>query len=569
MAQYTKAKLILDAVKQLKRRCLLEGDSLFTTRSLWTHPNFQELHSVYVENLDETPKDSFMVKLERQLQSASSDTKCLLAEMSWVYHLIRSPISMRPETKQKRIADIWEWSEHDFPRDHELLSDAILGAGVVNTGSAYNTNEWREFRFFIVAMLDWFSPERRERKKFLDRPWDFASWLDNTKFAKNRMFRHAILWLLFPDNFEDIVSQQAKKQIVSRLHQGDKIDMSNMIKIDQALLGIRGRLEKERGPFGFYDPTIKILWDRPSENIDDNGGEPLQGGLDTIRQAQQDLFIDLDHFTSLIRSIKSGKNLILQGPPGTGKTFIARRIAWCLIGHKDNSSTDLVQFHQSYAYEDFVEGFRPTRAGGFELKPGIFQRFCERARANSNTPYVFIIDEINRGNLSRIFGELLMLIENDKRRKEYAVTLTYSDKPFYVPDNVYLLGMMNTADRSLALVDYALRRRFSFETLNPAYETEYGRDAFVKYLVSKKADRAFAQRICERMVELNEKIANDKELGRGFQIGHSYFIPSDDDAPSEEWYKHIVDTQIAPLLREYWFDAMEDVEKDIARLTAA
>ena len=227
----------------------------------------------------------------------------------------------------------------------------------------------------------------------------------------------------------------------------------------------------------------------------------------------------------------------------------------------------MVQFHQSYAYEDFVQGFRPTDKGGFVLKPGVFHRFCERARMNPETPHVFIIDEINRGNLSRIFGELLMLIERDKRSEDYAVALTYSNERFHVPENVHILGMMNTADRSLALVDYALRRRFAFETLHPAYGTDYGRTAFEEHLTGEGADPSLARRISDRIGKLNEAIGNDKELGPGLQIGHSYFVP-DDDEPSDAWYDHIVATQIAPLLREYWFDSPEDVDNEVARLTA-
>ncbi len=228
----------------------------------------------------------------------------------------------------------------------------------------------------------------------------------------------------------------------------------------------------------------------------------------------------------------------------------------------------MVQFHQSYAYEDFVEGFRPTEKGGFELKRGIFRNFCERARALAETPHVFIIDEINRGNLSRIFGELLMLIEADKRSANYAASLTYSDDPFHVPENVHILGMMNTADRSLALVDYALRRRFAFETLEPAFGSDYGKKAFRDFLERQGAERALTGRIVERMENLNGKIRKDSELGSGFQIGHSYFVPKDGDTPSEDWYRRIVETQIAPLLREYWFDSQEDVKKEVAALAA-
>lgn len=324
---------------------------------------------------------------------------------------------------------------------------------------------------------------------------------------------------------------------------------------------------------------IKEYWaqrtkkDKSAENdeiVREERAKPDQvdpNGTYDLNEAHQDLFIPLDDLKRLLASIETRKNLILQGPPGTGKTFIARRIAWCLIGRKDNSPIEMVQFHQSYAYEDFVQGYRPTDDGGFELKEGVFHRFCERARANSETPHIFIIDEINRGNLSRIFGELLMLIEHDKRSENFAVALTYSDHRFHVPENVFILGMMNTADRSLALVDYALRRRFAFESLEPAYGTDYGRKAFEKHLTDKGANPILVRRITDRMGELNERIGKDKELGRGFQIGHSYFVPSEGEEPSEDWYRRVVDTQIAPLLREYWFDSPDDIEEEVAKLT--
>ncbi len=287
-----------------------------------------------------------------------------------------------------------------------------------------------------------------------------------------------------------------------------------------------------------------------------------------LTDAHQDLFVPPTHFNRLLTSLERRKNLILQGPPGTGKTFIARRIAWCLIGHEDNDPVEMVQFHQSYAYEDFVEGFRPNKRGGFDIKPGVFHRFCERARANPEVPHVFIIDEINRGNLSRIFGELLMLIEHDKRSEDYAVAPTYSEDRFHVPANVHILGMMNTADRSLALVDYALRRRFAFETLGPAYESDNGRKAFADYLTSKGADPALPRLICERMATLNKMIRDDRELGRDSEVGHSYFVPDDGEEPSEDWYRHIVDTQIAPLLRAYWYDSPEIFQEAMDVLTA-
>ena len=284
--------------------------------------------------------------------------------------------------------------------------------------------------------------------------------------------------------------------------------------------------------------------------------DPEPYGIDL---ALQDLFVSQKHLTRILASIALRKNLILQGPPGVGKTFIARRIAWCLIGRKDSKPVEMVQFHQSYAYEDFVQGWRPTETGGFTLRNGVFFEFCERARKCPNTPFIFIIDEINRGNLSRIFGELLMLIEADKRGSEYEIPLAYrvTKERFSVPANVHILGLMNTADRSLAMVDYALRRRFAFETLQPAYHTE----KFREYLIEAGVDEAIIDRIKDRISAINERIREDNDLGPGFEIGHSYFVPDDEESPDERWFRTIVDTQIEPLLREYWFDRPETVDE--------
>lgn len=287
----------------------------------------------------------------------------------------------------------------------------------------------------------------------------------------------------------------------------------------------------------------------------------------TREDALKDLFIPDDQFERMHRALQSRKNLVLQGPPGTGKTFMARRLAWCLIGAKNPDVVAMVQFHQAYAYEDFVQGYRPTEEGGFKLRNGVFFEFCEKARATPDIPHVLVIDEINRGNLSRIFGELLMLVEADKRDEEYAVSLTYGepDDRFYVPPNLHVLGLMNTADRSLAVVDYALRRRFAFETLEPAF----GKEKFRRFLVDKRGvAEEFAEKIDRRLEELNERIAGDSELGRGFCIGHSYFVPGEGEGVSQEWYEEVVRTQIEPLLAEYWFDSPDKAKKAVEELLA-
>ena len=278
------------------------------------------------------------------------------------------------------------------------------------------------------------------------------------------------------------------------------------------------------------------------------------------KDAIQDLFLSIDDVDLLIALLETKRNLVLQGPPGTGKTYIAQRLAWLLTGERSPDRIDVVQFHQSYGYEDFVRGYRPTDTGGFDLQDGPFLRFCERAREKSETRHVLIIDEINRGNLSRIFGELLMLIEGDKRDPSWAVRLAYArdDEPeFHVPENLYLIGTMNTADRALALVDYALRRRFVFWPVEPAFE----RKDFKDHLANLGIPEQTRSRITDRLAELNRQIQEHPQLGKGFRIGHSYFCspPSDltDDDAWNDWYTSVIDYEIEPLLNEYWFDAPE------------
>ena len=733
------ADAILGAAEKWKHRCLLDGGSMFSEEQLWRRENFRGLQTYFVERPDEGI-GSFEEKLRRQLEPAPPEVRRLWAEITWAYYLIVSSVTR--VKKLDRIRTVWESSGAALPENHWALGD-VLDGGVVNPGMAYAGHQWREFRFIITMMLDWCSRSAKERESLLNNPWDFATWVDGQKDGRRRQFRHALLFLLFPDVFEPILSIRHKKGIVKAFTdetgKSSDIDRMSLIDLDRALAAVKGKLRdkhRRQGIHFFYESPIRELWqggsrtpeddvladeaddeewfqgrfgaadvwvigagegarlwgdfhergfaaigwddlgdlsqydsrgaihsaliengagqnpsnqslalwefvhevkigdvliakkgrsailgsgkvsgdythdsERPEYRnlrkvewnpcrtpvnlkdpittktltrftpdkkwlrdvfklIDAYGEKPKVTPPTTTRDAYDintalsDLFVEETQFGRILDSIALRKNLILQGPPGVGKTFIARRIAWCLIGRKDSRPIEMVQLHQSYAYEDFVQGWRPTKTGGFTLRNGVFFEFCTRAEQQPETRFVFIIDEINRGNLSKIFGELLMLIEADKRGPEHAIALTYGDpgERFSVPDNVHLLGLMNTADRSLAIVDYALRRRFAFETLEPAYGTR----KFREYLLEADVDRVLVDRIDRNLSALNERIREDKDLGPGFQVGHSYFVP--EESADEHWYLGIVDTQIVPLLREYWFDRPEEVERRVEEL---
>ena len=287
-----------------------------------------------------------------------------------------------------------------------------------------------------------------------------------------------------------------------------------------------------------------------------------------INSITSDVFLDKNEIENILSLLRNKKNIVLQGPPGVGKSFIAKRLAYALMGKKDRNRVEMIQFHQSYAYEDFVQGYRPSDAG-FELKNGLFHQFCSKAAKDSLNPYMFIIDEINRGNLSKIFGELMLLIEADKRGDTWQVPLTYSKdlgERFYVPENVYLIGLMNTADRSLSMVDYALRRRFAFVNLNPEFKSE----GFARHMIEKGADEAILAMIVSKLDALNARISSDvANLGPGFCIGHSFFCSkSDTGVYDNEWYSRIIRFEIEPLIREYWFDDPTTVRSIVDELLA-
>ena len=307
--------------------------------------------------------------------------------------------------------------------------------------------------------------------------------------------------------------------------------------------------------FNKYPETVDLFLKLMSnENNDKKEAEELK-----------DTFFSEEFFNNIIATLKVKKNIILQGPPGTGKTFISKKIANKIAGKKENIFS--IQFHQSYSYEEFVIGYKPNSEGNFAIQKGSLIQICEKAQQNESENFVMFIDEINRANISKVFGELLSLIENDKRGPENAVKILYSenDMNFYIPSNLYFICAMNTADRSLKMVDYALRRRFSFFEFKP----EFNKPEFKNFLKNKNVNAKTIDRIVNNISKVNQQISDDNfELGDGYCIGHSYFCPKGNlsDSFGDQWYEQIIEYEIKPLINEYYFDKPDQASELIDTL---
>ena len=550
--------LIYDAAQTWRASCLMGDGSVFSeTKELWQKKYFDELDRRFVQSEDDG-KGNFYEKLKGQLAEGSPECKQLMSEVIWLLFLYTSKIL--PRTKREDIQRIWSWSGEELNLNHPMLADDIL-AGMANPGIAFNTHRQREVAYTINAMHNFKPLAGSDREMLQGDPWRFNEWLfDISESPTPRLFCHILAHLIFPDEFERINSLKHKKQILKfygRLGE-DEINEWEPANIDRELLKVRKKLEQERGgPFSYYEAGMKEEWQSTKTRAPKGDPAPLKN----LREEKA----GGDQIKQVASSNPTALNTILFGPPGTGKTYeTARRaVAICDQSTPDSRSSlmrrydklcheqriEFVTFHQSYSYEEFIEGLRPetkdeeAKSAGFRLepRPGVLKRMAGRA-CQSRDNHVLIIDEINRANISKVLGELITLLEEDKRAgadNEITVTLPYSGEVFSLPGNLHIVGTMNSADRSIALLDTALRRRFRFEEVPPD-------STLLK-------DRAVEGVPLDRMLQsINERI--EWFLGSDHLIGHGYFT----NVGSLSELDEVIANKVIPLLREYFH---EDVSR--------
>ena len=563
------------------------GNSKITMGLYWIAPNsllnLDQRNTWYIYESGKLPKElvktlpeieakipsekyfDIVEKLRAYLQSDASKLKDFkeLSFEAWKYsqqvnqeQAVAKKVEAQRENIGAAIADEGIETVHYWiyaPGDGAMYWDEFYSAGIMGIGwdaignlSVYNTkSEMRQ------AMQEKIDPSR-SFKNDAHATWQFVNEMKpgDVIFAKKGM--HEVVGRgVVGSDYEFVPQRDYYKNIrrVKWTHKGDWQHPGRAVM--KTLTDITAYTD--------YVETLNALFE---SEVEDDIEEPAEIDLKPYDADMflEEVYMDKAKYDTLVALVKKKKNVILQGAPGVGKTFAAKRLAYSIMGVKDPSRVMMVQFHQSYSYEDFIMGFRPTQEGGFELKRGAFYDFCKSAEVDSEeNPYFFIIDEINRGNLSKIFGELFMLIESDKRGIE--LKLLYADEKFSVPKNVYIIGMMNTADRSLAMMDYALRRRFAFFDMDPGFNTK----GFRQYQEGLQSERF--NKLIERVEALNVEIAADDSLGEGFCIGHSYFCELKET--SYQTLSGIVEYELAPLLKEYWFDETSKAKTWIEDLRSA
>ena len=531
---------VYDAAQEWENKALRADDSLFTPgRAIWTLDKLRELHALQQQEPDPS-LPGFFGKLEKTLEGSPPEICQLAAEILYFQYLLH--YGMTQKGKEGRINTVLEWSGQQISIPEKLA--AGLTPGIANVGPAMATGLPNYFGFLIEFVERWKEESTDEQHRLLNDPWQFKHFSRDENLAVelfkpflHTVQRHGLLHLVFPCTFEGTVSDNHKSKLVQRLADDENEDDD----VDRRIQAIRQGIEAELGrDFDFYDEDILKRWDPFEQGFGPPYGPPAKPVAPPLDELASELLWEPDRLKMVIHGLEDKGQVIFQGPPGTGKTYVARRIAqWYQAQGGDYR---IVQFHPSYTYEDFVEGFRPflTEAdqAGYELARGPLRRMAEQAQDNPNHKFILVIDEINRGNLSKILGELYFLLEY----RDEAVDLQYSHQPFRLPKNLWLIGTMNTTDRSIALVDAALRRRFYFFGF---YPHEPPIEGLLRRWLEKNYDQAIW--VADLVDAANGKLG-DRHLG----IGPSYFMKK--DPPLEEArVRFIWEQAVLPYIEEQFF----------------
>jgi len=415
---------------------------------------------------------------------------------------------------------------------------------------------WEVFRQAIIFAE---SDDKKTREAFV-KAYDKALLVYKTSWARLTM---GLFWIRPYDflpldkNSQEYVSETFKVSIPK------DVSASEYLKIRDE---IKARFKENDSPVHSFPELSLVAWEKKGP-LPPNPPEPkprpaLYSAEDIIEEG---CFFELSRINEILERLRDKKNIVLQGPPGTGKTWLAKKLAFALMEKRVEDNIRSVQFHPNLSYEDFVRGWRPSGDGKLKLVDGPFLEIANAAEESSDENYVIIIEEINRGNPAQIFGELLTLLEADKRAPNSSLALCYprdESEKIFIPENLYVIGTMNIADRSLALVDFALRRRFAFMDLEPALN-----DHWLKWCREKCGiSDSVLRKVKDRIESLNEQISDDQSLGPQFRIGHSYVTPNFRVKDPDIWFRQVVQTEIGPLLEEYWFDSTEKARDAAGKL---
>ena len=558
--RWIEANHVYEAASKWVDSALRTDDSLFTPgEPIWSSQWLGELHERFLNTPDKS-KDAFIDKLKQQLAGSPPQVYQLMGEVLYVYFLIVH--TNDSDEEQETINTVLGWARSPVAIPSDLVDSLV--PGLIYPGPGFYS--YRPFQAgFIIEFVEQWKEQSNECTHLLDNPWEFKNFLNNITprsrlLSKGgnryRMQREAILHLVFPDTFESIISVDAKEKIAGVFAEFVKEPTND---VDRKIEQIRKGLAPERGNnFDFYEDPIKSLWQDNGQKRKGQpvpppvGDSPAPKSTSDLQTLADELLFGIEHLREIEKLLDDKRQVIFQGPPGTGKTFVARKLANCLSGSKER--VRLVQFHPSYASEDFVQGYRPALVSGqpgFELRNGPLLEAAERARAEPDAKHFLVIDEINRGNLSKVFGELYFLLEY----RDEDMRLLYADEPFSLPDNLYIIGTMNTADRSIALVDLALRRRFHFVEFHPDTPPVQG---LLQHWLEQNAPSMLE--VADIVNRANEKLGDHRAA-----IGPSYFMKRN---LNEEMLRLIWEHNVRPYIEEHLYgeyDRLGEFDLDTLR----